>query len=97
MGFRQPTFYFEPGLERRVRMTVLSPLKKPIFSAAAMAKAGMKVVHDSEAHGGSYILDRKSGAGIPLYEKGGVYKVRVWMKGANQEPASGFQGQAAMP
>lgn len=95
VGFRQPTFYFEPGLERRVRMTVLSPLKKPIFSTAAMTKAGMKVVHDSEANGGSYILDRKSGACIPLYEKGGVYKVRVWIKG--MEPDSGFLGQASMP
>ena len=30
LGFRQPTFYFEPGLERRVRMTSPEPLKKPI-------------------------------------------------------------------
>ena len=97
VGFRQPTFYVEPGLEKRVRMTVLSPLKKAIFSTAAMTKAGMKVVHDSDANGGSYIWDRKSGARIPLYEKGGVYKVRVWIKGCSKEPASGFLGQAAVP
>ena len=97
LGFRQPTFYFEPGLERRVRMTVLSPLKKPIFSTAAMTKAGMKVVHDNEANGGSYVLDRKSGVRIPLYEKGGVYKIRVWIKCGNEGPDSGFPGQAALP
>ena len=56
-----------------------------------------KSVHDSEANGGSYILDRKSGTRIPLYEKGGVYRVRVWIKGCNKEPASGFLGQAAVP
>ena len=54
----------------------VTEVNKALLSASRIVKAGNRVVFDSE---GSYIEHKPSGEWIPLEERRGIYRIKVWI------------------
>ena len=67
----------EEGITRGITCQVCE-VNKPLLSVSKIVKAGNRVVFDSE---GSYIEDRRSREKMWLREQGGMYMLKLWVKG----------------
>ena len=71
------------GVSRGV-VAQVTDVTKPLLSVSKMVKSGHQVVFDSE---GSYIKDKATGEVMNLEEVNGLYKLKAWVKRAED-----FQG-----
>jgi hypothetical protein len=93
VGARRPTMHFQSGISGPIEVKVLDQLKKVLFSTARMVEKGYRIVHDSEADGGSYALHKASGAKTKIYMKNGVFVMPVWIAKHPGGEATSFPGQ----
>ena len=55
----------------------LCAVNKALLSVSRMVQAGNRVVFEEQ---GSYLEDLHSGEKMYMYEKGGLYKLRIWVE-----------------
>ena len=72
------------GISRRLTAQVCD-VNKALLSVSKVAKSGGRVVFDSD---GSYIEDKTTGEIINLFERNGMFMLKMWTK-------KDFQGQSA--
>lgn len=66
------------GGEIRKMIAQVCEVNKPLLSVKRMTQAGNRVVFDSE---GSYVEDKQTGEVMWLREEGGMYMLKLWVKG----------------
>ncbi len=58
-------------------MAQVADVNKALLSVSRMAKSGHRVVFDVE----SYVGDKETGERMWLTEEGGMYALKLWVKG----------------
>ena len=66
----------EEGQRRKMRAQVCA-VNKALLSVSRMVQAGNHVVFDQK---GSYVEDLHSGEKMYMYEKGGMYMLKMWFE-----------------
>ena len=70
---------FQNGDEKKIKFKVLG-VKRMIAAVSKLVSNGHRVVFDSEAQGGSYIMNKRTGRTHKIFERNGVYEVPIWVK-----------------
>ena len=79
VGVKEIVCGLQGGTLHRVRLQVLDPLRKALFSVSELLHS-CRVVFDKPEHGGSFLEHRESGSRTRIYPKNGIFVVPIWIK-----------------
>ena len=79
VGVKEVVFGLQNGTKYRMRLQVLDPLRKTLFSVSELLHS-CRIVFDTPENGGSFLEHRESGAQIRIYPKNGIFVVPIWIK-----------------
>ena len=79
IGVKELTCWLQSGNQHQVRMKVLDPLHKALFSVSELLHT-CEVPFDLPEYGGSYLEHRSIGSRTRIYPKDGIFVVPVWFK-----------------
>ena len=78
-GIRTLKCSFQSGETEKLAFKVM-PVQRALVSVSQSVLAGNRIVFDSEANGGSYIMNHRTGSCKRIYEKGGVFVLPCWIE-----------------